>query len=39
MEKNRKLSTSLTDNRFGTWGWSMIMFIPYKKPKAADAVQ
>lgn len=26
MEKNRRLSTSLTDNRFGTWGWSMIFY-------------
>lgn len=26
MEKKRKLSTSLTDNRFGGWGWSMIFY-------------
>ena len=24
--KNRRLSTSLTDNRFGSWGWSMIFY-------------
>lgn len=26
MESKRKLSTSLTDNRFGGWGWSMIFY-------------
>lgn len=26
MNKNRKLSTSLTDSRFGGWGWSMIVY-------------
>jgi len=26
MEKTRKLSTSLTDSRFGGWGWSMIIY-------------
>ncbi|MEI3339392.1 MAG: MFS transporter [Eubacterium sp.] len=26
MENKRKLSTSLTDNRFGGWGWSMIFY-------------
>ncbi|MBR6349172.1 MAG: MFS transporter [Lachnospiraceae bacterium] len=26
MEKNRKLSTSLTDSRFTGWGWSMIIY-------------
>lgn len=26
MSKTRKLSTSMTDNRFGGWGWSMIFY-------------
>ncbi len=26
MENNRKLSRSLTDSRFGSWGWSMIIY-------------
>lgn len=26
MSKNQKLSTSLTDSRFGGWGWSMIFY-------------
>ena len=26
MSNNKRLSTSLTDNRFGGWGWSMIIY-------------
>ncbi len=26
MKHNKRLSTSMTDSRFGTWGWSMIVY-------------